>query len=507
MIVGGCKSKNGGADEVNDAAVSISQKQFGDIGDVLKGPTRKVPNEESKTALKAIGLWDDSQSVKWTERSGRAGTYTFKNISSTNKGDQSFKAKRLTLSGLHMDGDTPVADLIKMGGVSFQGEDGSMTIENMGLRDVVLSKNFGTFVEMDDILNFDDLALDVDIDDDDATVKGPKSVVLSGLKGTSDDAKFSISNLGWGQDPKTSNLRFAAQDLSITVLDDKPMSLTLKSANFTGSGADTDDDAEFVGLHAGLIEFFSQGQGFGDVDIKGLNIDSDIFLLSLPTLTQSVRETARTMQADFDMPALTLAMVGNDELSGDAAKGYAVLKSLGYDELVFSSQGQTEINQKTDFMTIKAVSLNLKDGFDLNYKGKVSGIGGMKKLGEEASSEDVKAAQDNVRIHDFSLSLEDKSIVERGFNLASDMTGQKPKNLRRQAASVLAIGSLAALTQSDGALYTQLAEALGDFMEDGGTLNIALDPETPLTLGDFEELSRGKKPDLKRLGFSASTTR
>ena len=503
MIVGGCKSKNGGADKVNDAAVSISQKNFTDIGDVLKVPSREVSENESERALKAIGLWNESKAIKWAERSGGEGTYTFKNLSSISKGDQTFKAKSLTLQGLHMDGDRPVADLINMRGLTFKGEDGTVTIETMGMSDVVLSKNIGTLAEVDELLDFAEL--DLESGTDEATSRGPKSVVLSGVKGRSDEANFTIAKLGWGQDPKTSDLRFAAEDLSITVQDEKHLSITLDSANITGFGAGA--DAEFVGFQEGPLDFFSQGHGFGDVYIRGLEIDSDVVELSLPHLTQSVKETGNIMKAGFDMPTMTIAMFDNGDISSEAAQGLAVLKSLGFDKLVFSSKGETEINRKTDLMTIKAVSLDLKDGFDLNYKGQVSGIGAMKKLGAEASAADVKAVQENIKIHDFAISLEDKSIVERGFQLAGDMTGQKPENLRRQAASVLAIASLAALTQSDGALYTEFTKALDDFMKDGGTLNVALDPETPLPLGDFEALTRGKKPDLKRLGFSASTTR
>ena len=503
MIVGGCKSKNGDANEVSDATVSISQKNFGDIGVVLNVPTRKVSEDESEKALKALGLWTESKAIKWAERSGREGTYTFKNISSKSKGDQTFNAKRITFAGLHMDGDRPVADRINMRGLTLKGVDGSVKIANLGLTDVELSKNIGALAEVDGLLDFADL--DLESGADEGGPKGPKSAVLSGVSGQSDEAKFSISKLGWGQDPKTSDLRFAAQDLSITVQGDQPMAIRLDSANITGVGADA--DADFTGLQAGIVDFFSQGQGFGDVDIQGLNIDSDVFELSLPTLTQSVKEKGKIMQADFDMPALTVAVVDNGKLSPEAAQGVAVLNSLGFDQLVFSSQGQTEINSKTDLMTIKAVSLDLKEGFDLNYKGKVSGIGAMKKLGAEASAADIKAVEENIKIHDFAFSLEDKSIVERGFQLAGDMTGQKPENLRRQATGVLAIGSLAALTQSDGALYGELTKALSDFMQEGGTLNIALDPQTPLTLSDFDALTRGKKPDLKRLGFSASTTR
>ena len=501
MIVGGCKSKNGGADEVTDAAVSISKKNYGDIGDVLKVPTRKVSADESEKVLKAIGLWDESNALTWEDRSGGEGTYVFKNISTTDEEGQTFKAKRLTLAGLHMEGDTPVADLVDMGDLSLNGDDVSLTIENLGLTDVVLSENIGALSDIDDLLDFADLDLDIG---DGTDSRAPKSFVMTGVKGQSDEAEFVIENLGWGQDPKTSELRFAAEDLSITSLGEDSMTITLDSAKVRGMADDT--DAALSGSGGHIVDILTQSQGFGDVELKGFELKSDVVNLNLPSLNQSVTDKGNIRETDFNMPSFTVALIEGDNVPPDVAQGLAMLKSLGFDELVFSSKGQTELNTKTDVMTIKAVSVDLKDGFDLNYKGEISGFSAIKELGAEASAAEFKAAQDNIKVHDFALSLEDKSIVERGFKLAGEMTGQTPKDLRRQANGVLALGSLAALTQDDGAIYSEFTKALGEFIQDGGTLNIAVNPQTPLTLDDFDELSRGKKPDLKRLGFSASTT-
>jgi len=71
---------------------------------------------------------------------------------------------------------------------------------------------------------------------------------------------------------------------------------------------------------------------------------------------------------------------------------------------------------------------------------------------------------------------------------------------------MLALGSLAAFTQKDGAIYSELTRALGEFIQDGGTLTIQLAPEEPITLNDLDGLQRGQKPDLKQLGFSSART-
>lgn len=500
MIVGGCKSKKGSADAIADAAVSISKKDYGDIGALLKVPTRDVSQDDAEAALKAAGLWEENKFLTWDSRSGDAGTYIFKNISGTGDDGETLTAKTLTLAGLHMVGDTPFADLVDLGGVSLKDDETSLTIKNLGLTGVTLSKNLTDLGQIEDIL------------DTDANAKGPTSFVMSGLKGKSDDAVFEIERLGWGQDPQDKRLRFAAEDISLTGVGNEAFTVKLDSANIRGleglEGLEESGLNSLEGLAGGngFMELLSQNSSLGDVDVKGLDISSDVFSLALPKLNQSTRENGDLMKIDFDMPSMTISVKEKDNLPPDALRAMAMLKSLGFSELEFSSKGQTEINKDTDLMTIKAVSLDLKDGFDLNYKGGISGFGAMQKLGTGASQADIKAAQENLTIHDFALSLEDKSIVDRGFKLAGEMTGQEPDNLRRQINGVLALGSLAALTQSDGAIYSEFTKALGEFLQDGGTLNIELNPEEPLKISDFEALSQGQKPDLKRLGFSASTT-
>ena len=85
--------------------------------------------------------------------------------------------------------------------------------------------------------------------------------------------------------------------------------------------------------------------------------------------------------------------------------------------------------------------------------------------------------------------------------------GQSPDDLRRTANGGLALASLAAFTQKDGKIYSELARALSGFLQDGGTLNLALKPDAPVSMKALEGITRGKKPDLKRIGFSSSVTK
>ena len=517
MIAGGCKSKKGSASSVEDVAVTINHKDYGEIGNLLRVPVRKVTEKDAELALKSIGLWEESKLLTWDSRSGSEGSYSFKNMSSTDKSGQKFSAKNVTIAGLHMDGETPVADLVDMAGLKFEGKDTSLTIDNIGMTKLTLNQNFTALGYIEDLLDVADddsgVADDSDVVDDDlnldADVQGLQSFVVSGVKGQSDDSDFNIASLGWGQDPEDAHLRFAAKDLLITSKDADAITIKLASANIRGLEPMDETTTKRLELNGqnSFTDLLTQNPKLGDVDIQGLDISSDFIVLSLPKLTQSTVQKGAITNVDFIMPELKITVQEQEELSPDIAQAMAMLKSLGFDEMVFSSKGHTQINEDTDVMDIKAVSLDLQEGFDLNYKGKLSGFSALQDFSVETSPEALQAKQDQFKVHDFAFSFEDKSIVDRGFNLASAMTGETPKNLRRQVNGMLALGSLAALTQDDGAIYSELARSLGQFLQDGGTFNVELNPEAPLSLRDFEGLSGGQKPDLRRFGLSSSTTK
>lgn len=493
MIAGGCKSKKSSLDAVEDAAVSISLKDFGEIGDLLKVPSREVGLSEAERALKAAGLWEKDAMVSWDKRSGDKGTYEFKNLSLIPDEGEALNVKTLTLAGLHMVDDTPVVDLMTLSGVSVESDEFSLSVKNMGLTGVILTDQLST---IEDIAELETTSIVIS----DAEFSGEDS---------QGDIEIKITNLGWGKDPKDNYLRAAAKDISVKATGDEPIIMELASANIRGltpvKGEDSTDILDFKNPD-GFIGLLGQNQQIGDAEINGFEVDMDFFSINLPKLVQTSNEKKGVKYVDFDMPALTLSLQ-EEAAPARAKQGIDIIQTLGFDEMVFSSKGQTEIDTTADLMTMKSINLDLKDGFDLNYAGAIEGLGAMQQLSLDAPHAEVEAAQAKIKIHNFSMSLEDKSIVERGFNLAGKMTGQTPKNLRRQANGMLALGSLAALTQNDGAIYSQFAKALGEFIDDGGTLNVALKPQTPLSINDFESLSRGQKPDLNRLGFSASTTK
>jgi len=506
MIMGGCKSKTGDTAAVEEANVVINTADYGDIGDVLKTAPRKTTAQDAEAALKAIGLWDAGSKLSWESRSGSAGQYNFKNIKITTSDEEGVTIKSLNLGGLHMDGDVVRADIADFGGLTIndQREDLTLEIEHLGLTDLPLSKNLGAINQIDDLLGFGALKIN-----NDEPSQGPSGAVFRGVSGTSDKTVFEIDTLGWGQDPKDQHIRFAAEDVMIKSEDTTPITLRLETAKLRSLNPVNLAEAETAGdlsQAGGFLDMLAANPQIGDMTVEGFDIQSAAVSVNLPSLKQSAQQNGNVTTINSDMPELSIDISAPENLPADAQSVLGIIQTLGFDKMVFSAKSAAEMDKSKDSVTIKAASFDLQDGFDLNYKGEISGLSRLNNINPNAGPDDIKAVQDMVKIHGLALSLEDKSIVERGFNLAGAMMGKTPKGLRREANGALALGSLAALTRKDGAIYGELARALGEFIQDGGTLTIQLAPDTPITLNDLQDLQGGQIPDLKRLGLSSART-
>jgi len=159
-------------------------------------------------------------------------------------------------------------------------------------------------------------------------------------------------------------------------------------------------------------------------------------------------------------------------------------------------------------MSVTDGLLKLKDGFDLNFEYAAEGLSEMTaKLQEQAqSSADVTTLLDSynaLKLRNLRLTLEDKSIVERGLKLASEMTGQSEKNIKRSLGMAVFAAARAAENEVQAEVYSETTEALAEFIKNGGTLTIEANPPEPFSLAPLIT-GQGADIDPESLGFSAS---
>jgi len=145
----------------------------------------------------------------------------------------------------------------------------------------------------------------------------------------------------------------------------------------------------------------------------------------------------------------------------------------------------TILNSEDDSMSVTDGLFKLKDGFDLNFEYAAEGLSEMTAKLQEQSNADVTTLLDSydaLKLRNFRLTLEDKSIVERGLKLASEMTGQSEKNIKRSLGMAVFAAALAAENDVQAEVYSETTEAFAAFVKNGGTFTIEANPPEPVSL-------------------------
>jgi len=145
----------------------------------------------------------------------------------------------------------------------------------------------------------------------------------------------------------------------------------------------------------------------------------------------------------------------------------------------------------------------MKDAFKLSYNYGATGLAAMSEsLKENGQGADIETAIENMKLSGFQMRLEDKSIVERGLKLAGKIRGASPDQVKKELNVALSLAPLLAGGGLEGEMIGEMAGAFGDFVQDGGTLSIVVDPKEPLSM---TELANYKDSELTKadLGFSA----
>ena len=194
-----------------------------------------------------------------------------------------------------------------------------------------------------------------------------------------------------------------------------------------------------------------------------------------------------------------------------ARQAYDMVKELGFDELSFQSSQTMIMDSNKDTIAVKDGLFSMKDGFKMSYNYGATGLKAMTDTMQAAHSEgpassegkaDIEAAVENMKLNGFQLRLEDQSIVDRGIKLAGKLRGAEPNQVKNELKVALSLAPLMAGGGLEGEMIGEMACAFGDFVQDGGTLSIVMNPKEPISM---TELSNYKNTNLSKsdLGFSA----
>jgi len=281
---------------------------------------------------------------------------------------------------------------------------------------------------------------------------GFEAISLTGATVTSKELFGSLETLSWGEvrgdnGQGTADLTVGTLDLTIPGKDDaqdmtvefKGMSARNLNIGGTLSPQNAMSPNGVVGSVLGSLNAFQKP--YDTLLVEALKIDAEGFAL------------------DFD------------GVEGQTTEDGAVITTRqSLKPMTISLSSVTILNSEDDSMSVTDGLFKLKDGFDLNFEYAAEGLSEMTAKLQEQSNADVTTLLDSydaLKLRNFRLTLEDKSIVERGLKLASEMTGQSEKNIKRSLGMAVFAAALAAENDVQAEVYSETTEAFAAFVKNG----------------------------------------
>ncbi|WP_018997444.1 hypothetical protein [Hirschia maritima] len=498
--------KSGKFEEIELPKLKFKAKDYGQTAEVL-------------AALKLDG--EANELISFADTSSADGGAVFNNveIKPQNEDGPALIAKAMTFDGLNMTDAGPSFDRLVLSELSMVDEEEGV---NLSIGDVSIvepneaaSAFFASLIrgeEPEDVAPFSEWAFD----------------------------RLSLSNLSLAAAPKDEEGAISASigELAIGSLVDSVAGQTLfsdlkidfdipDSGDFPIKGSMKLDSLSMSNLQAAFLETFAEAgsdpdklaqlnsalmgsytspidQGFDQSVMKGLSLDLSGLSFSMPKAATKVVRNKDGIATGLVSPKTVFKLSADaeaGELGAQLAQGLAM---LDYTDLEFGIEAKASYDPETKETRYTDYVIDMKDGFSLSFNGGMLNLlDVMKQASSSDNPETSMAAFGDLKLSDMEISLEDKSLLDRGFKVAAQMQGMEASQLKSMASGILAMGTMQASQSGvDMELVNQTVNALTSFIEDSGTLTIKLDPDAPLSMADLEN---PESMTVEALGFSAET--
>lgn len=323
-----------------------------------------------------------------------------------------------------------------------------------------------------------------------------------------DTADFNIASIELGNVAEQTMAVARISDISLTGSSEGEGPFTMSLGSMTTTGADLafldvvrenfDDEDE---LASALMELSSENPvdpGYDSFSLDTFNLNFDGVAVDVPSLDINITRN------DDGVPIANRTLPFTMSLSADADAGEAgselagALGMVGYETVEISGEGQSAYDPDTDKLSFDADNnyLTVADGFTMQFGGEVEGYSALSGLdfaamadGGEPDADLMEEALSELILHDFTLVLDDDSMVDRVFNLVAAQTGDDPSALRQQAVAMTSMAPMmAAGSGVDVNILTEASGAIAEFLQTPGTLTISLNPSEPISAATFADM-------------------
>ncbi len=519
LVMGGCGKKDKGSTGANSGAAvadyavkSVDNRAIEKLLDVEK---RRVSSGDAEKALSKMGLLKESGDLNWASKSGDNGSYSYQDVSVKTEDGETVKIGTLNLTGVHTVDDRATFDRMDAENIVIDGSDAQATIDRLSLSRPHPKLGSGimkTLAAIEDLKDLDDIDMDVDLEKDEVAFG---AFLMNGFSIKGDEADLSLASVGWGEDEDNGKALFLLEDLKLVGEDDKngtPIRMSLDS--ISGSGIDMnyfraiggenfgkDIIARSKSLGTKATGFNPYSKTFDTFSMKNLNLDIDTLSISTDGASGKASRKNGVIRMDQSLSPVRIGFsdVPSDRDLKEMQEG---LKSLGFDELVFSASQTSILDEENDTFSVENAVVRLEDGFNLSYDYKGSGLSSLKTLDQSTmSSAEIENLFGEMKLNSMNMALTDYNLVDRIINFAAKQQGTSAALIKMQAKGGLMVLSLGAQNEAQGKALSDIGSALGNFIDEGGTLKIRLNPETPVSVDQFADLDP-ETIDPSELGFS-----
>ncbi|MEN0653490.1 MULTISPECIES: hypothetical protein [Hyphobacterium] len=537
------------------AAIAVLVAACG--GNESQGTTTEVDEATAASALAALHLATSGEgAVSWGERTFDDGVYTFTDVvfadttpddddaeaaltdedgnaieldSGSDVDFDAVRAERMIVAAPRFDDDGDVIfDRLSIENATFVGEEGE-TSEGGFTR--LLLENPNAAMVADFARGFSGVEPDEDEDPDFASYRFD-NFAFEGLNMASPNAdedfeftlarfamsdyqgdrlgRFELSGFGFaGTDPEAGEIRFGFDEMVIenigpSMIDGVNRGIAAEMASQAG---------EALVEEAGAVDIDSYNpfDAYDSFRFTGLDANIGGVIVNMDSLSAAIDERAGEVVMTSNMTPLVVRPNTEQAFGAQLALG---LGMLGYQQIELQGGSEAVYDLDDDRVYSRGENyFEMTDGFRIEAESDLAGYMAYAREAMRLSTamqpgdldgEDMMAIFDPLMINRLVIRLEDHSLLDRALTAGSAAQGMSKDELRQQAGAMISLGLMGVPAEVPRPLVSQLSEALVSFINEGGTITIAVEPEEPISIGTLVRAGETGAFDFDAYGITVS---
>lgn len=338
-----------------------------------------------------------------------------------------------------------------------------------------------------------------DLDGDDPTSVSFDTLTLSGMQ-DGDTASFAFNNLVVTGTEEGAPIEVRLGEISVDGMKTDDYSAFFSALNDDGAG-------DFANAYSS--SFLSNPFGaYEEFAMRDFLLNAGGVHMSMDFLTADVRERGDRYIASSELGSFVFRADPASEAGAQIAMG---LGMLGYEQLELRAAGNSIYDTSEDRMYTEGENyLEIVDGMRIDFHSDVSGYGAYLENTAELIGQDPDAANDPeaaialmapLMINSLTMSIEDRSILDRALEAGAASQGVDKEQMRMQAGLLIGMGLMSAPPEVPRPFLTELSTAVTSFINQGGTLTVSMDPDAPVGIASLVEQAESGAFDYEALGL------